>query len=199
MSYFIKLGLVLLIITAIASGILAFVDSLTSEKIRENKNLAEEEARRDVLPEAVRFQLHTTTLEAQKEIQNPLKNAADTGPRQFIYYLAYDDNDELVGYSFVASKYGYSSQVKTMVGVNTDMKILKIKVIEQAETPGLGANAASDDFQNRFLSKSISQLKVDKDGGDIKSLTGATITSKAVCSSIEEGLHVLIEAVGREE
>ncbi len=199
MNYFVKLGLVLLIITAIASGILAYVNGLTADKIRENKSRVEEEARQEVLSEAVRFEQQTITLEAVVEEPNPLKNIADTGPRQFVYYLGYDTADSLVGYTYVASKYGYSSLVKTMVGVNMDLEIAKIKVIEQSETPGLGANSTSDEFQDRFTSMSKDQLQVDKDGGAIKSLTGATITSRAVTGSIAEGLQILADAVSGEE
>jgi len=199
MNYFVKLGLVLLIITAIASGILAFVNDLTKEQIEKNKADAQEEARQEVLPKAVRFEEKKITLPAKEKEANPLKKQEETGPREFVYFAGYNSEDELAGYTFVASKYGYSSEVKTMVGVGNDLKVLKIKVIEQAETPGLGANAATDAFQDIFNGKSQNQLKVTKDGGEIESLTGATITSRAVTGSIAEGLKVLSETVSGEE
>ncbi|MCF7912945.1 MAG: RnfABCDGE type electron transport complex subunit G [Candidatus Cloacimonetes bacterium] len=198
MNYFVKLGLVLLLITAIASGILAFVNGLTSEKIKANKLVAEQEARKEVLSEASRFEKQTVTLPAVETEPNPLKNKVEAGPRQFIYYLGYNDESAIVGYTFVASQYGYSSEVKTMVGVNLDMSIARIKVIEQSETPGLGANAATADFQGRFVDMNQEQLQVDKDGGAIKSLTGATITSRAVTNSIAEGMKILADAMTEE-
>jgi electron transport complex protein RnfG len=198
MSYYLKLGLVLLIITAIASGILAFVNAQTADKIMANKVLAEEEARRQVLPQASRFQQQSVTLPADEQEANPLKKQADTGPRQFLYYSGYNDSDELVGYTFVASKYGYSSEIKTMVGVDLEFEVASIKVIEQAETPGLGANAATEVFQSRFAGLAHRQLKVSRDGGAIESLTGATITSRAITNSIADGLQILTEAAGRE-
>ena len=100
--------------------------------------------------------------------------------------------------TYVASRYGYSSEVKTMVGVNYDMTIKKIKVIEQAETPGLGANATTEGFQGQFSGKGLAGLLVDKDGGKIVSLTGATITSRTVTNSIADGMKVLSDAVGGE-
>ena len=198
MNYFIKLGLVLLLITVIASGILAYVNGITADKIKANKVMAEQEARKEVLSDASRFEQRTVTLPAIVEEPNPLKNKADEGPRQFMYYLGYDKDDKLAGYTFVASLYGYSSEVKTMVGVDLEMSISKIKVIEQSETPGLGANASTAEFQGRFLGMNQEQLKVDKDGGTIKSLTGATITSRAVTNSIADGLKILADAVSGE-
>lgn len=198
MSYFIRLGLVLLIITAVASGILAYVNNLTKDKIAENKIMAEEMARSEVLPGTEKFTKESITLPAAKVEPNPLKKKADDGPREFVYYKGTDASGKITGYTYVASKYGYSSEVKTMVGVNPDMSINKIKVIEQAETPGLGANASTDEFQNRFNGLSQSQLKVSKDGGQIESLTGATITSRAVTNSLAEGLNILANAISGE-
>jgi len=199
MNYFVKLGLVLLVITVIASGILAFVNDLTKDQINSNKALAEEDARQKVLFVASRFEKQIKILPSVEKEANPLKNQGDTGPSEFVYYQGYDASDDLVGYTFVASRYGYSSEVKTMVGLGLDYKVIKIKVIEQAETPGLGANAATDVFQNRFVDQNQEQLKVIKDGGKIESLTGATITSRAVTESIAEGLAVITEATSGEE
>lgn len=198
MKYFIRLGLVLFIITAIASGILAYVNGLTKDKIAENKIKAEEMARSEVLPGTENFTAKKVTLPAAEVEPNPLKKKADDGPREFVYYQGNDKDGNLTGYTFVASRYGYSSEVKTMVGVNPDMEILNIKVIEQAETPGLGANSTSDSFQGQFSKKTLSGLKVDKDGGEIVSLTGATITSRTITNSIADGLKVLQEAAGGE-
>lgn len=97
----------------------------------------------------------------------------------------------MVGYTFVAAKNGYSSNVKTMVGLKPDFSINKIKIIFQSETPGLGANSEKPEFQQQFSGKTLTDLKVDKDGGSIKSLTGATITSRAVTNSINEGITIL--------
>lgn len=199
MNYFVKLGLVLLLITAIASGILAFVNSQTFGKIQDNKAKAEELARQEVLPDAKSFVENSVTLPAEKQEADPLKKQVEAGPRQFVYYTGMNSDNEPVGYTFVAARQGYSSIVKTMVGVTRELKIGKIKVIEQAETPGLGANATTDAFQGRFNGLSEPDLKVIKDGGKIQSLTGATITSRAVTNSIAEGLKILTEATGGEE
>jgi len=199
MGYFIKLGLVLLIITVVASGILAYVNDLTKDKIADNKVKAEELARTQVLDGAVTFEQRSVTLPAEEIEPNPLKKKVEAGPREFIYYEGLDADGKLIGYTFVASQYGYSSVVKTMVGVDKAEHITSIKVIEQAETPGLGANSATAVFQQRFAKKGLDALKVDKDGGEIVSLTGATITSRTVTNSIAAGLKVLSDAIGGED
>lgn len=199
MKYFIKLGLVLLIITAIASGILAYVNNLTKGKIEENKITAKKEARFRVLPEAAAFDsLSVPIIEdsaAANAQKNPLLKPDEGGEKTFVYYRGKDKDGKTIGYTFTASQYGYSSTVKTMVGVDSLLNIVNIEVIEQAETPGLGANAAKKDFTDRFAGKTLSEVKLEKDGGKIKSLTGATITSNAVTESVAAGLELIRKEV----
>ena len=195
MNYFVKLGLVLLIITAIASGILAFINSITEPIIIENQKRAQVEARKDVLSKATTFVADSVNVEKKATVNNPLKKITKSAGNKFYYFVGTDNDKNIVGYTFVASQYGYSSEIKTMVGVNSDFTLNKIKIIYQSETPGLGANCENDDFAPKFFQKTENELKVDKDGGKIASLTGATITTRAITNSIREGLENLEKAI----
>lgn len=193
MNYYVKLGLVLLAITAVASGILAFLNGVTEPIIKANKIAAEIAARKDVLPDAVSFVADSVQVEAKATTPDPLaiKEEVTEGASYFKFFQALNEAEEIVGYCFTASLYGYSGDVITMVGIGNDMKINKIKVISQTETPGLGANCIVQSFQDRFKALSSSELVVDKDGGNIQSLTGATITTRTIANSIKDGLEVL--------
>ena len=172
MKYFFRLGFVLLVITVIASGVLAYINSITKPIIEENQRKAKEKARMEVLPEAATFDSISYLNEET-------------------VYVGKNEESNIVGYTFVASLYGYSSDVKTMVGVTPDLKVNRIKIIEQKETPGLGANCEKPKFQQQFENKNKSEMTVDKDGGNIISITGATITTRTVTNSIKAGLNFL--------
>jgi H+/Na+-translocating ferredoxin:NAD+ oxidoreductase subunit G len=172
MKYYLRLGLVLLIITAVASGILAFINSFTDPIIKLNEQKQKEEARMEVQPEAVNFDSIGTINDE-------------------IAYAAKAEDGSLIGYTLMAVLYGYSSDVKTMVGLRSDLSINKIKIISQAETPGLGANCDKPEFQALFNNIKYDDLKVDKDGGSIVSITGATITTRTVTNSIKAALESL--------
>jgi len=174
MKYYLRLGFVLLVITAVASGILAYINSFTEPIIIENQRKAKEEARMEVLPEAVSFDSISYLNEE-------------------VIYAGKNNEGQIAGYTFVASLYGYSSDVKTMVGVTPDFKVNKIKIIEQTETPGLGANCTKPEFQFQFENKNETVMLVDKDGGEIVSITGATITTRTITNSIRNGLKFLKE------
>jgi electron transport complex protein RnfG len=168
-------SVILFLIVGISCGILAYVNQLTEPYIKENKRVAEENARLAVFPEATTF----------------IKNTFDS----FEYYHVYDAEENLLGYTFIASKFGYADVIRTMVGVYTDKTINRIAILEQKETPGLGTKYESPSFTDRFSGLRQSDLKIDRDGGKIDSITGATITARAIVNSIHEYIDILTAAI----
>jgi len=82
---------------------------------------------------------------------------------------------------------GYGGDVGVMVAVSVETgKIRGVSVTTHNETPGLGARVETDeDFKSQFQGVPIgSQPKVKPDGGDITALSGATVTSRAVCKAV---------------
>ena len=80
-------------------------------------------------------------------------------------------------------------------GVNNEGNVLGISIISHTETAGLGAVAAANTspgeaFRAQFVGQSGS-VSVSKDGGQIDALTGATITSRAVCVGVNAALAVV--------
>lgn len=187
MKEILKLGGILMLITAIAGGALSMVNSITKPKIELQKKLALERALLKALPTADRNAIIPVEQNGQK------------------YYKGYKSPDTtgLVGYAFVASGKGYSSDIETMVGIDTSGTITGTSIIHQVETPGLGTKIEEvkygEDkpwFQRQFINKTWKELKLDKDAGDIISITGATISSRAVTNSIQEGLKNLESELG---
>ncbi len=194
MMYYIKLGFVLLLISGIAAGILAFINGKTEPIIQMNAELEESNARAEVLPDVKDFVLDSLAVEVAAE-EDPLKMSSGGGGGQFYYYIGKDEAGNTIGYVFKAYGKGYSSTVQTMVGVKVneagEFVVNKIKITYQSETPGLGANCTSDNFMGQFAGQTPATLAVDKDGGKITSITGATITSRAVTNSIRQGIENL--------
>ena len=173
MMYYLRLGLILLVFCAVAAGILAYLNTLTAPVIAERKANEEIDTRAELIPGAV-FTQHTS---AEGDIYFTATSA--------------EDSTQVLGYTFVCAQKGYSSSVQTMVGVDPDFNILAVKVIDQAETPGLGANCQQASFTGQFKGLALPKIKVDKDGGEIVSLSGATITSRAVANSVHDGIKAI--------
>ena len=87
---------------------------------------------------------------------------------------------------------GFDNTITMMVGVDFEGKVLGISVVSHSETAGLGAVSAADTaagraFRGQFVGAGGS-LAVSKDGGAIEAITGATITSRAVCAGVNAAL-----------
>jgi electron transport complex protein RnfG len=97
----------------------------------------------------------------------------------------------LIGIAFkVTSSEGYGGTIEAMVGILPDGTIHGVEVLSHLETPGLGAKIGGAKFKDRFKDRNLSNTKwaVKKDAGDIDSITGATISSRAVIKAVKEGL-----------
>ncbi|NOY67976.1 MAG: RnfABCDGE type electron transport complex subunit G [Deltaproteobacteria bacterium] len=89
--------------------------------------------------------------------------------------------------AFEASGTGFGGPVGMMVGINVDTgKIIGTEVTTHNETPGVGANVENDTaFVGQFAGLPVnSKETVTKDGGKITAMSGATITSRAVCAAV---------------
>ncbi|MFC1692990.1 FMN-binding protein [Candidatus Latescibacterota bacterium] len=119
----------------------------------------------------------------------------------FPYWVGYLDTGKstIGGYAFVVVGEGFQSDIKTLVGVDTDITIVGIKIIFQDETPEIGdiiieirESESEPWFPRQFVGKSLSDtIALTGDGGVIDSISEATISSKAVTESVNNGLERL--------
>jgi electron transport complex protein RnfG len=79
------------------------------------------------------------------------------------------------------------------VGIDVEKgTLLGVGVTTHAETPGMGAKAKSDpSFVSQFRGLEVQDAyKVGTDGGQINAISGATITSRAVCAAATEAVEI---------
>ena len=169
--YVLRLALTLLAITAVVAAALAGVNSITAPAIAELNAQKTQEAIELVLPgggESVDF------------------------PETALVSKVYASE---TGYAVEVTPGGFDNTITMMVGVDNEGKVLGISVVSHTETAGLGAVAAAqtsagEAFRAQFVGKSGS-VAVSKDGGELDAITGATITSRAVCVGVNAALEVV--------
>lgn len=114
-------------------------------------------------------------------------------------YLAKKQN-KTVAYLFETSAPdGYSGNIRILVAVTPERKVLGVRVLEHHETPGLGdkiETRLSDwilAFSNKqFNLNELDKWAVKKDGGEFDQFAGATITPRAVVNAVKKGLLQLL-------
>ena len=168
-KYILRLALTLLVITAVMAAALAAVNQFTAPMIAKLQAEKTQKAIELVLPgggEEIEF-------------------TDSTGLVSTVYASE-------TGYAVEVTPIGFDNTITMMVGVSPEGQVLGISVISHTETAGLGAvaaaaNSAGESFRSQFVGMSGS-LAVTQDGGEVDSITGATITSRAICVGINAAL-----------
>ena len=169
--YVLRLAGTLLLITAVVAAALAGVNAVTAPIIDELNAAATQEAISAVLPGG---------------FDTEISDFADaTGIVSKVYQGAN-------GYAVEVGPGGFDNTITMMVGVDNEGKVLGISVVSHTETAGLGAVADADTpkgiaFREQFIGASGS-VSVTKDGGTMDAITGATITSRAICVGVNAAL-----------
>ncbi len=168
--YVLRLALTLLAITAVVAAALAGVNSITAPAIEALNAQKTQEAIELVLPGG-----------GQEKTDAPIGGLVSK-----VY--AGD-----AGYAVEVTPGGFDNTITMMVGVDTEGKVLGISIIKHTETAGLGAVAAAgtpagENFRGQFVGASGS-VSVTKDGGTMDAITGATITSRAICVGVNAALE----------
>ncbi len=91
-----------------------------------------------------------------------------------------------VAVALESSGQGFGGKLGVMIGVNLETEdLVGIGVTTMSETPGIGTRILEATFTAQFVGLPPStNFKVKKDGGEIDSITGATISSRAVANAV---------------
>ncbi len=89
----------------------------------------------------------------------------------------------------------FSGRFDLMVGFLADGTIKTIEVLEQKETPGLGAKMTEPKFKDQFNGKNPASfpLLVKKDGGKVDAISAATISSRAFCDGVQKAYDLYMK------
>jgi electron transport complex protein RnfG len=166
----IKLILVLTLICAASSALLAAVYRVTKDPISKALELRTASAAAKVLPAGV---------------ATPEKKTVG----DVTFFVAKQDGSLAAVAVEGRSKNGYGGDVVLMVGLGADGRLVNYQKLVANETPGLGTKMESDAFKKPLLGKPLKGAwKVKKDGGDVDAITAATISSRAVLECIRDAI-----------
>ena len=160
-SLIIKMAVLLMVICAVVSAVLGAVNMITAPVIADIAAAKTAAAYNEVLPSAAGYEAVDYT---DANVTAVAKCAEGT----------------VVEVSISGSQ----SMLALAIGVDNDGVITGVSVIDHGETPGLGAKSTEAEWRAQFVGQS-SGLALDKKGGEIAPLTGATITSQAIVDACQ--------------
>ena len=208
MNDILKLCVFLALLCLVSGFCLGLVYDITKQPIEETKQNILRNSLTIVLPQADHFS------------EEKVKKMADG--RKLIYYDGCSSGGKVIGYAIIGEKQGYQSLIRVLVGITPQGDIQGIDVLEQAETPGLGAlidEVKVDDtlwsriallfegrkeqsrpqrpwFQEQYDGLTVNDLRVIKPpykGKGIHALTGATITSRALTDAVKDAIEQFVK------
>jgi electron transport complex protein RnfG len=188
MNLSVRMILVLTSVGLISGGFLTGVATLTKEKIAMNVQAEIEEAIREVVDEA---EINTVLHEEEG----------------FVIYRETEEDGDLAGYAVQATGVGFQDKITLMFGLNPSLdKITGLTIIDQKETPGLGAKIEDWEsflqfWENReatgllvLRKPPVSSIDILRPG-EINTITAATISSKKVLEIVNNSLNRVRELI----
>lgn len=165
-------------------SVLALTDSITVDDIAARAI----EDRQNSLGQVIPDEIHDNNL-----VADTLAIKNDHGKDVTIYRARKGGRITAVAYEIFGT--GYAGEIKLMMGIDADGRLLGVRVLAHKETPGLGdkIEVKKGDWILRFTGLSLGnpspeRWKVKKDGGDFDQFAGATITPRGVIAAIRGGL-----------
>lgn len=165
MKNIIKCTVVLGLITITIAVFLSLANNATGKIIGQMEQQKEENARAGVLGD----------IQYDNIIQND---------DIWVYTLG----EKTVAYTATGSGSGYGGEIKMIIGIDSEFKLIDSEIVSMSETPNLGTKTKDKSFLNQFIGKTSPVEEFD-------AISGATISSVAVKNIIEE----TVEKVKNEE
>ena len=183
----IKLGLVLCAYAVVACAMLAVVNNFTAPKIAENQAKKVSAAMQEFFPES------GLTFETINDFMPPVVGAITVDEM----YVA-KKGSEIVGAAAQVTGPTYD-QGTILIGIKTDVTVAGLKFLKLSDSPGFGLKANDSTFKlpngktfyGQFEGKNAKSGF--KAGENFDAISGATITSVAVSSLINEGTKNILE------
>ena len=162
--------------------------------------MTERLAAEDIATRATEDRLSSLTqvLPAAIYDNNPLENTLvvkDAESKNVTVFQA-TKAGKVTGVAYEIRGTGYAGEIRLMMGVDADGRILGVRVLAHKETPGLGdrIETKKGDWILRFTGLSLDappleKWKVKKDGGQFDQFAGATITPRGVVAAVRRGLE----------
>lgn len=183
----------LLIITSISSGALGLINIKTRPLIEKNKLLT---LRKSVL----------NALDIPYQQQNMEEVFEEEVKTRFLeeipFYIRYSEQGKLEAVAFKIEGSGFWAPISAIIALKPDLETIHgMDILDQEETPGLGARITEPEFLNSFVGKKIKpkillvSRREAKGDHEVDAITGATMTSKALEEIINDGVKKYLDAI----
>lgn len=166
---FFRLSLTLLVIAGVMALLVAFVNNITAPTIKKLNKEKTDKALAAVLSAADGFE-ELSVKDLPETVEGAWK--AKNG----------------VGYCIKVCPKGYGGKIETIVGIDNDGNVVGTEIISMSETSGIGTKIQDASFKKQFVGKNSV--------ADVETISGATRSSKAFRSGVDDALKAFAKLSG---
>jgi len=174
----------------LTAGVIAFTQTMTSERIAENERHYQAKLLYEILPTADA----DLALLPQQLSQELFGDLALLGVKDGTAYFIDRSTQDVILPAIAPD--GYTESIRLLVGISQNGQVKGVRVVSHKETPGLGdrIELKKSPWILQFDGVSISVPAEDawlvvKDGGAFDQMSGATITPRAVIAAVHRALQ----------
>ena len=173
---------------AVAGALLVFVFQWSNPLIQAYDAMVLQEAVTEVLKGPDHFE---SVFVVEGELMTQVPEGVDTLGLDKVF-LGYDQGGNPVGFAMESRGFGFQDIITVIFGYDAEAgQVIGMKVLNHAETPGLGNKIEDQPFVGEFdgADAPLEGVKPDRNTGasnQVDMITGVTISSKAVIRIINE-------------
>ncbi len=187
----VNMSVVLTVVAIVTGGVLAYVNDVTSDPIKQQKQESLASGIKAVMQDNNLQVVSTDTIK---------KTEADGKEYTYVVYGTANSKGEPLGKAVESATMGFGGALRVLIGFSASGDIKGYTILETQETPGLGAKA-DQWFQagnkGNIIDKNpgVDNLTVSKDGGVVDAITASTITSRAFLKAVTQAYFAVQETL----
>ena len=111
------------------------------------------------------------------------------------------NDGEISGFCIETTEEGIGGEMRIVVGVDAESKITKVEIVSMKESEGVGKKVAEEGYLSQYSGKSGTLTAVKstvRAESDILIISGATVSSEAVCKAVNHALAAVTQLKAKE-
>ena len=188
----ITIALKLLVICTVVAVIVAFVNSITKDKIALNEKINTAAALDGIYSEEYGSNSFSVSGDGDSYVMTDgdgsvivTCESAETELLKDVtaLYVLKDSDGNAASYCVAVSPMGFKDNINMLVAVNPNLSVKGVKIVSLSETSGIGTKVTEKDFLDKFSGKS------SPIAGQVDTISGATKSSKPVINAVDTALE----------
>lgn len=199
------IALKLLVICSIVAVIVAFVNSITKERIAYNEKLDTADALTGIYSsdyDGKAFEVSENSFVIKNDgnliVKASVAQCSYISDDITALYVLENADGSTAGFCVAIEPMGMKDVIKMLVAVNADQTVKGVKIVSMSETSGIGTKATDEKW---FLEQFVGHGAEIPQSNEIKIISGATKTTKPIINAVgkaSEQVGAYVSSLGGE-